>query len=200
MGCTGAFCENIWPLTVALSSTKTIVCPASLYCLIIEKHISLPVLVSCLQSSLARGLNAKNQVSQSAKGAQPVHWMGWLHPVRPFSFFQPQQTDQSSFLHQHPSASRVLKLVRAGKEARIRLVHISPQTQQGELPSRSNHRHMGEVPYDTRNTVNQLHTHTHREKKQKKQTFILPFCRENILYGTLYKSKSCLFYNLLHCC
>lgn len=66
IGCTGAFCQIIQPLTVAL-------CPASLYCLIIAKHISLPVLVSCLQSSLARESHAKNQVSQSAKGAQPMH-------------------------------------------------------------------------------------------------------------------------------
>lgn len=73
IGCTGAFCQIIQPLTVALCSTKTIAHPASLYCLIIAKHISLPVLVSCLQSSLARESHAENQVSQSAKGAQPVH-------------------------------------------------------------------------------------------------------------------------------
>lgn len=100
-------------------------------------------------------------------------------------------------LHQHPSASRVLKLVRAEKEV-FALFTFHHKLNRGNCP-------VGVTTDTGRGSIR--HTkysrpaaHRHTEKKQKKQTFTLPFCRENMLYGTLYKcsSKSCLFYNLLH--
>lgn len=143
--------------------------------------------MSCLQSSLARELDAKNPVSQFAKGTQPLHWIlvsiqcGPIH----FSTAKKQTSPAFALLFKHPSASNMLKLAHAEKQAHIRLVHIFTTNSTGELPNRSNHRHWerfhttlnilrhGQTQAQpqlqhthTHCTVNQLQTHTHTQMKR----------------------------------
>lgn len=155
------------------------------------------------------------QVSQFAKSAQPLHYIDWLHSVWPYSIFNHKKQTSPAFalLFKHPSALNVLKLACAGKQAHIRLVHISPQTQ---LPTKSNHRHWerfhttldilrhGQTQAQpqsqhthTHCTVNQLRTHTH--KRRWEDNLYSPVLSKNTLDGNLCKglSKRCLFYKLL---
>ena len=61
-----------------------------------------------------------------------------LHSVWPDSFFNHKKQTSPAFalLFKSPPAFSMLKLAHAGKQAHIRLVHISPQTQLGNCPLR----------------------------------------------------------------
>lgn len=131
------------------------------------------------------------QVSQFAKSAQPLHYIDWLHSVWPYSIFNHKKQTSPAFalLFKHPSALNVLKLACAGKQAHIRLVHISPQTQ---LPTKSNHRHWERFHTtldilrhgQTQAQPQSQHTHTHTAQStscahthtnaDEKTIFILP--------------------------
>lgn len=101
------------------------------------------MLVSCLKSCLARESDAKNQVSQYAKGTQLLHCIGRLHPVWPYSFFNHKKQTSPVFalLFKHPSASKHAKVSPCRKTGPYSPCSHFTTNSTGELPNRSNHIH-----------------------------------------------------------
>lgn len=101
----------------------------------------LPLLVPCAHSSQGQ-TDAKHQVLQFPKSIQPLHWKGWLHPLRSYSFLDHKKTEQSSFCTpiQTSVCLKCSKVSRSKKTGPYSPCSHFTTNSTGELPNTSNHR------------------------------------------------------------
>lgn len=171
---------------------KTIECPSSVYGFVTEKHISLDFPSSLLVSSLLSSKRIWYQTPGFAICKRRTTT----------ALNQPTPSVVALFIFNHKK-SLVSSICL--KRAKVSLCPYSPCSHfttkaTGELPSQSNHRQW-ERFHTTLDILRQRQAQAQSTSCtcMKGQDFILPFCGENILYGTLYKglSHSRLFYDLL---